>query len=60
MNNEIPVIRIVQAIAAIKALESAYFSSGGVTTRLVTDLTIAKCDLESALMGVRLTIKEAA
>jgi hypothetical protein len=60
VNNEIPVIRIVQAIAAIKALESAYFSSGGVTTRLVTDLTIAKCDLESALIGVSLTIKEAA
>jgi len=53
--------RIAQAIAAIKALESAWLTPGQhITSRIVTDLTIAKCDLESALTPVHLTIKEAA
>ena len=59
--NEIPAQRIVQAIAAIKALESAWFTPGQhITSRIITDLTIAKIDLESALVGINLSIQEVA
>lgn len=59
--NEIPASRITQAIAAIKALEAAWYTPGQhITIRHITDLQIARIDLEAALTRVRLTIKEAA
>jgi len=61
VSNEISTFRIAQAIAAIKVIESAWYTPGQhLTARMMTDLTIAKCDLESALMSANLTLKEAA
>lgn len=61
MNNEISAARITQAIAAIKSIEQAWYQPGQhITARMMTDLTIAKCDLESALTPVRLKIAGAA
>lgn len=62
--NDISASRITQAIAAMKAIDSAWLTPGQrVTARMITDLLVARLDLESALTNVRLNInthKEAA
>jgi hypothetical protein len=60
--NEISAHRIAQAIAAMKAIDAAWNvdPNGAMASRLMTDLAIARIDLESALLPVKLTLKEAA
>lgn len=60
--NEISAYRIAQAIAAMKAVNDAWDANpnGSLHSRLVTDLAIARIDLESSLIPVTLTLKDAA
>lgn len=60
--SEISAHRIAQAIAAMKAIDVAWNvdPTGAMASRLMTDLAIARIDLESALLPVKLTLKEAA
>lgn len=60
--NEISANRIAQAIAAMKAIDDAWNvdPTRSMASRLMADLAIARIDLESALLLVKLTLKEAA
>lgn len=62
MSAEISAYRVAQAIAAMKAIDDAWSESpnGPFHSRLITDLAIARIDLENALLLVDLTLKEAA
>lgn len=60
--NEISANRIAQAIAAMKAIDDAWNidPTRSMSSRLMTDLAIARIDLESSLLPVKLNLKEAA
>jgi hypothetical protein len=60
--NEISAARVAQAISAMKAIDEAWNAdpTRAMPSRLMTDLAIARIDLESALMLVQITLKEAA
>jgi hypothetical protein len=60
--NEISANRIAQAVAAMKAIDDAWNidPTRSMSSRLMTDLAIARIDLETALMPVQITLKEAA
>jgi hypothetical protein len=60
--NEISASRVARAIAAMKAIDAAWNvdPTRAMASRLMTDLAIARIDLESALLPVKLTLKEAA
>ncbi|MBN3822317.1 hypothetical protein G3O00_01620 [Burkholderia sp. Ac-20384] len=61
MTPEISAYKIVQAIAAIRAIEAVWQATpAAINARHMSDLAIARCDLESALLAVRLPIAEAA
>jgi hypothetical protein len=61
MTPEISAMKIVQAIAAIKAVEAVWQAApDALTARHMSDLAIARCDLESAMLAVRVPITEAA
>jgi hypothetical protein len=60
--NQISAARIAQAIAAMKAIDAAWNAdpTRAMASRLMTDLAIARIDLESSLTPMTLTLKEAA
>lgn len=60
--NSISAARIAQAIAAMKAIDEAWNADPTrcVSSRLMTDLAIARIDLETALKPIPMRIKEAA
>jgi hypothetical protein len=60
--NQISAARIAQAIAAMKAIDAAWNAdpTRAMASRLMTDLAIARIDLESSLIPITLTLKEAA
>jgi hypothetical protein len=59
---EISAARIAQAIAAMKAIDEAWNAdpTHAMAPRLMTDLAIARIDLETALKPIPMQIKEAA
>ena len=59
---EISAARIAQAIAAMKAIDEAWNAdpTRSMPSRLITDLAIARIDLETALKPIPMRIKEAA
>lgn len=60
--SEISAQRIASAIAAMKAIDAAWNvdPTRCMSSRLMTDLAIARIDLETALLPVNLILKEAA
>jgi hypothetical protein len=60
--NQISAARIAQAVAAMKAIDAAWNAdpTRAMASWLMTDLAIARIDLETALMPVQITLKEAA
>jgi hypothetical protein len=60
--NQISAARIAQAIAAMKAIDAAWNAdpTRAMASRLMTDLAIARMHLESSLIPITLTLKEAA
>lgn len=60
--NQISAQRIAQAISAMKSIDEAWVAdpTKAMASRLMTDLAIARIDLETALMPVQITLKEAA
>lgn len=59
--NQISAYRIAQAIAAMKAIDSTWNADPTkvMPPRLMTDLAIARIDLETALLSVKLTLEAA-
>jgi hypothetical protein len=60
--NQISAQRIAQAISAMKAIDEAWNAdpTRAMPSRLMTDLAIARIDLETSLKPVQITLKEAA
>jgi hypothetical protein len=60
--NQISAARIAQAVAAMKAIDAAWNAdpTRAMASWLMTDLAIARIDLESSLIPITLTLKEAA
>jgi hypothetical protein len=60
--NEISAARVAQAISAMKAIDEAWNAdpTRAMASRLMTDLAIARINLESSLIPITIILKEAA
>ena len=60
--SDISAARIAQAITAMKAIDDAWNAdpTKAMASRLMTDLAIARLDLETALKPIPIQIREAA